>query len=238
MVLDAARGPDDARPNPAAWAGWLKTKLGSPRKLGKIDRITGERVKRGNHASMPYKDLPAFYARLAETPGVAAKALMLAILTRARTSEVLNATFEEISFAAAVWRVPAERMKMDEPHDVPLSNRRCAIIADQMAGRGKGQFVFRGGRPRQPLSTMAMAMVMRKLGVSANSPCTDFRSTARSWMADNGVAFDLAEMCLAHAVGRGVIFGGNGGGKTRRSGSGVGVVTAAGGLGWSCWTSH
>jgi transposase len=38
--------------------------------------------------------------------------------------------------------------------------------------------------------------------------------------------------------GRGVIFGGNGGGKARRSGSGVGVVTAAGGLGWSCWTSH
>ena len=38
--------------------------------------------------------------------------------------------------------------------------------------------------------------------------------------------------------GRGVISGGNGGGKTRRSGGGVGVVTAAGGLGWSCWTSH
>src|SRR5665213_2254624 len=38
--------------------------------------------------------------------------------------------------------------------------------------------------------------------------------------------------------GRGVIFGGLGGGKTRRSGSGAGVVTAAGCLGWSCWTSH
>ena len=37
---------------------------------------------------------------------------------------------------------------------------------------------------------------------------------------------------------RGVISGGMGGGKTRRSGSGAGVVTAAGGLGWSCWTSH
>ena len=38
--------------------------------------------------------------------------------------------------------------------------------------------------------------------------------------------------------GRGVIIGGIGGGKTRRSGSGVGVVTSAGGLGWSCWTSR
>ena len=61
----------------------------------------------------------------------------------------------------------------------------------------------------------------------------------------------LMEQCELHTIlrlpsgifygsvhGRGVISGGNGGGKTRRSGGGVGVVTAAGGLGWSCWTSH
>ena len=63
----------------------------------KIDRTTGERVKRGNHAAMPYADVPAFMAKLSETPGVAAKALMFTILTCARTSEVLNATFDEVS---------------------------------------------------------------------------------------------------------------------------------------------
>ena len=53
------------RVNPAAWSGWLKGKLGSAKELGKIDRKTGERVKRGHHEAMPYTDVPAFMARLA-----------------------------------------------------------------------------------------------------------------------------------------------------------------------------
>ena len=60
------------RANPAAWSDWLKRKLGDPKKLGKIDRKTGERVERGNHAAMPYADVPAFMARLANTHGAAA----------------------------------------------------------------------------------------------------------------------------------------------------------------------
>jgi integrase len=72
------------------------------------------------------------------------------------------------------------------------------LLAGQM-GRGGKNFVFPGGRPRQPLSTMAMAMLLRRLGVDAT--VHGFRSSARSWMADEGVAFELAEACLAHATG-------------------------------------
>ena len=49
---------------------------------------------------------------------------------------------------------------------------------------------------------------------------------------------DVGVRAHGSVPGRGVISGGIGGGKARRSAGGVGVVTAAGGLGWSCWTSH
>ena len=72
-----------------------------------------------------------------------------------------------------------------------------------MTGRGKNPFVF-PGRPRAPLSTMAMAMLMRRMGAGAFT-VHGFRSAARSWMADTGVEFSLAEAALAHTVGNSVV---------------------------------
>ena len=199
MVLDNARGPDDARPNPAAWSGWLKTKLGSPKKLGKIDRLTGKRVARGHHAVLPYDQLPAFWTRLADTPGVAARALQFTILTCARTSETLGMTLDEVSFPSATWVIPAARMKMGVAHRVPLSEAALRLIADQMAGRSKNPFVF-PGRPRAPLSTMAMSMVLRRLGVEAT--VHGMRSAFRDWATEvDRLEYATAERCLAHVIG-------------------------------------
>ena len=86
---------DPDRPNPARWKGWLAQMLPNPKKVGQ---------PRGHHAAMPYADLPAFMARLAETPGVAARALAFTTLTAARSGEVLNATWDEIDLADAVER--------------------------------------------------------------------------------------------------------------------------------------
>jgi hypothetical protein len=89
-VLDDARGPDDVRPNPAAWSGWLKKKLGDPKKLGKIDGKTGERVQRGNHAAMLYADMAGFVKRLRASGNMAALALEFLILTATRANEALG----------------------------------------------------------------------------------------------------------------------------------------------------
>jgi integrase len=69
--------------------------------------------------------------------------------------------------------------------------------------RQRDQIVF-PGKPRQPLSSMAMAMLMRRMGVGEFT-VHGFRSAARSWMADTGVEFSLAEAALAHAVGNAVV---------------------------------
>ena len=79
---------DADRPNPARWKGWLDHMLPNPRKIG----------ARGHHAAMPYADVPAFMAKLAALDTMAALALRLAILTACRSGEVLNMTWDEVSF--------------------------------------------------------------------------------------------------------------------------------------------
>ena len=192
---------DPDRPNPARWKGWLAQMLPDPKKLG----------ERGNHASMPWADVPAFFAKLWDAPGSAAKALAFAILTCARTSEVIGMTFDEIDGLDGdkpTWIVPKERMKMSREHRVPLSDVAVVILRDMIAERssskaGPHPFVFPSTLPRKPLSNMGMAMTMRRLGAGAFT-VHGFRSSARSWMADHGVEFEVAEQCLAHAVGNAV----------------------------------
>ena len=211
-VWDSARAPDDMRSNPAAWSDWLKRKLGNPKKLGKTDRLTGERIERGNHAAMSYANVPAFTTRLGDAPGGAARALAFTVLTCARTNETLGMTFDEVDFDKALWTVPASRMKTGELHEVPLSDAAVAILRAQEAlailraretGRGQNPHVF-PGRPMRPLSNMALAMVMRRMKV-ADATVHGFRSSFRTWASEvANVEFEVAEACLSHRVGSAV----------------------------------
>jgi integrase len=184
---------DERQPNPARWKNWLALKLPNPRQVG----------ERSGHSAMPYAQLPAFFAKLRTTPGEAAKALALAILTAARTGEVIGMTFPEIDIGKALWTVPASRMKMEREHVVPLSDAALAILKGQVAARGPDQrFVFEGpsraGISAPPLSNMAMTMTLRRLGAGQYT-VHGMRSAFRTWCADQGVAFEVAEACLAHS---------------------------------------
>jgi Arm DNA-binding domain len=101
-VLDwaAARGIRDGD-NPARWKGRLDKLLPRPSKVRVVE----------HHAAMPYDEIGSFIMELREREGVGARALEFAILTAARTSEVLGAQWSEIDFGAKVWTVPAGRMK-------------------------------------------------------------------------------------------------------------------------------
>ena len=195
VVLDAARALkhiDENKANPARWKGHLDKLLPKPKKLS-----------RGHHAAMPYADLPEFMARLQEVDSLGSRALRFTILTACRTSEVLKMRLDgEIDFDKAVWTIPKERMKMQREHIVPLSEPALAILKIQHAERGQNPHVF-PGRPQKPLSTMSMAMMLRRLGETAT--VHGFRSSFRDWAAETGVAFEVAEQCLAHATGSAVV---------------------------------
>jgi integrase len=174
--------------NPAAWRGHLENLL--PKR---------QRLTRGHHAAMPYADLPAFVGRLRERDAVAALALEFAILTAARSGEVLGVRWREIDFEVRVWTIPPERMKAAREHRVPLSERAVAIL-NKMNKARIGDHVFPGTVRGRSLSVSSMDMVLRRIGEDVT--VHGFRSSFRDW-AGNETNFsrELAEAALAHVVG-------------------------------------
>jgi integrase len=170
--------------NPARWKGNLEL-------AGLTKRPDVE-----NHAALPYSEIPAFMVALREQEGIAARALEFAILTAARTSEVIGAPWDEIE--GDVWTVPKGRMKGGREHRVPLSTRALAVLEDM---KGKGAHIFPGAKAREPLSNMAMMMTLRRMG-RGDLTTHGFRSTFRDWCGDcTEFAREVAEAALAHAVG-------------------------------------
>jgi integrase len=190
-VLDAAKvqGFRDGE-NPAAWRGHLKLILPARQKL-----------TRGHHAAMAIDDLPTFMASLRARPAVAARCLEFAVLTAARSGEALGARWDEIDLAAKVWIVPAARMKATREHRVPLCARALAILEEMEPLRDGGGYLFPGHRPAQPLSSMALEMILRRMKVSGVT-VHGFRSTFRDWCG-NRTSFprELAEHALSHVIG-------------------------------------
>lgn len=189
-ILDyaAARGARDGD-NPARWKGVLSKILPAP---GKVRRVV-------HHASMPYAELPAFWPKLQMQDGMGARALEYAVLTACRTSEVLGGRWPEIDIEERVWAIPPERMKAGAEHRVPLSDPAIALLRKLAAVR-VDDFVFPGQREGEPLSRMAMKMVLRRMRVDVTPH--GMRATFRTWAADEtSFAHEIAEAALAHIVG-------------------------------------
>lgn len=202
LVLDFAKAKEwRTGDNPARWKGHLRNVLPAPRKGAKA-----------HLAAMPYKDLPPFVEALRSREAMAARALEFLILTAARTSEVIKATWAEIDMENVVWTVPAERMKGGEEHVVPLSKAALAILMPLNENR-VSKYVFPGnvtvktskkkdGVP--PLSNMACEMLLRRMGVD-NATVHGFRSSFRDWAGDTtDCPREVTEAALAHKIGNAV----------------------------------
>lgn len=197
-ILDWARvrGYRDGD-NPARWRGHLDKLLPACAKIRKVK----------HHAALPYGELPGFVAALQTHDGVAARALEFAILTAARTGEVIGARWSEIDIAEKLWTIPGERMKAGKEHRVPLSTRAIVILEEMQplchAGDGRDEedpFVFPGGTRSQPLSNMAFLMLLRRMKRD-DLTAHGFRSSFRDWVAERtNFPSEVAEMALAHAV--------------------------------------
>jgi len=195
-VLDYAADPDDPTyRNPAALTAQLKKVLP---KLGK-----GRRPSR--HASLPYDEARAFVATLrtreqmgVTAPAVAVLALQFAILTAARTNEVLGARWDEIE--GAVWTIPAERMKALREHRVPLCAAAVAILKRARALHNC-DLVFPSRPFDRPLSEGSMMAVLKRMN-RADLTVHGFRATFRTWAAERTTfPREIAEAALAHVVG-------------------------------------
>lgn len=111
--------------NPARWRGHLDKMLPARSKVRKPQ----------HHAALPHGQIGAFMAALRRQEGTAALALEFAILTAARTGEVIGATWEEIDLNAAMWTIPAERMKAGREHRIPLSAKALSVLKEMSKAR-------------------------------------------------------------------------------------------------------
>jgi hypothetical protein len=125
-VLDFSRvhgwRPGD---NPCRWKGYLSEALPAPRKVSPVK----------NHAAVPYQDIPALMNALATDPDVGAHALRFKVLTAARLSEAIKATWDEVDLEERVWSLPARRMKGRKPHVVPLRSSGNTVLAIPAFGK-------------------------------------------------------------------------------------------------------
>ncbi len=179
--------------NPARWRGHLSNLLAPRAAVAPVI----------HHAALPWAELGAFMATLRQQAGVAAQGLQFAILTAARTGEVLGATWAEIDLADKLWTIPAGRMKGRKEHRVPLSAPALAVLSDMAKLRAEPEPtapVFPGMTKGRPLSNMAMTAVLRRMG-RGNITAHGFRSTFRDWVGEHtGYSRELAEAALAHVL--------------------------------------
>lgn len=179
--------------NPARWRGHLQMAL--PRK--------SKAVK--HHAALPFAQLGAFMEDLRAVDGLGAVALQLCILSATRTTETLSAQWSEFDLDAALWTIPAERMKAHREHRVPLSRQAVKLLRQlRKAAPPKARYVFPSATAKRsaqrPLSNMAMTMTLRRLGRGAIT-VHGFRSTFRDWAGEHtNFPREVAEAALAHTV--------------------------------------
>jgi integrase len=175
--------------NPARWRGNLDKVLPPLSKVRKVQ----------HHSALPYKNLPEFFAELAERQAVSALALQFAILTAGRTTEVLGARWCELDLDGAIWTVPATRMKAGKDHRVPLTSWAIAILAG-LPKASPEALVFADQSTGRQLSINAMPALLKRMN-RADVTVHGFRSSFRDWAAEETqYQGEVVEAALAHTI--------------------------------------
>jgi integrase len=152
-------------------------------------------------AHLKTADLPEYLQKLEAYDGApeTKMALKMLLLTFVRTTELRAAEWTEINLDKAEWRIPAERMKMRDPHIVPLSNQAVAVLRDLQKRTGKRQYLFPNQqKPDRFMSENTMLYALYRMGYHSRTTGHGFRSTASTILNENGFLPDVIERQLAH----------------------------------------
>lgn len=164
-------------------------------------------VKSKSYAHLSEEELPEFLRKLNNYDTryngnmLTKLAFKLLVLTFVRSGEIRGAKWEEIDWDKAQWRIPAERMKMKEPHIVPLCKQSLAILREiqKISGDSYGGNLFPSQQnPRQIMSENTFLRVIEILGYKGKTTGHGFRSTASTILNENGFNRDWIERQLAH----------------------------------------
>ena len=132
-------------------------------------------------------------------------AMKLLLLTFVRTSELRCAEWKEIDLDNAEWRIPAERMKMRDPHIVPLSTQAVQVLKQVQELSGNWPRVFPNQhKPAGYMSQNTIIFAIYRMGYHSRLTGHGIRGTASTILNENGFMPDVIERQLAHAERNGV----------------------------------
>lgn len=188
LVLDWAkvRGSREGD-NPARWKGNLDALLPARNKVAKVR----------HHKALEWQCAAEFLIKLRKQDGVSAKALELVLLTACRSGEARFATWDEFNLERGVWTIPAERMKAEKEHRVPLTKEALSLLRS-LQKVGDNGLLF-SNTQGNALSDMALTQLIRRMKVE--STVHGLRSTFRDWAGET-TAFprEVIEHALAHKL--------------------------------------
>jgi integrase len=171
--------------------------------------------KSQHRASLPREELPKFLKDLDGYTGqgrlLTKLAIDLLIFSFVRPGELLGARWEEFDLNEKLWRIPAERMKMNTEHIVPLSDQALETVKLIQPISSRFEFLFPSERNRfKQMSDNTMRMAIFRLGYDGNTVGKSkanphgFRATASSILNESGFNPDAIERQLSHMERNGV----------------------------------
>jgi integrase len=164
-------------------------------------RGTVERPPVKSKAPLLRADFPGFFEALEKHGGTRATkiALQLLLYTFVRPGELSGAPWPEFNLDAAIWKIPASRMKKGVEHWVPLSTEAVALLRELHKLTGGSDWLFPNVRdPKKPTTGKEFNVALGRMGYSGRFTAHGFRATAASALNDLGMRHDVIEAQLAH----------------------------------------
>jgi integrase len=154
-----------------------------------------------HHPPLTWQEIPTFLNGV-DDAGYRATviALRLMALTYVRTAELRKAHWSEFDLDSALWTVPAGRMKMRDPHIVPLSKQAIALLKELHTLTGGGKVLFPSYRkPGETISATTLNKVLERMGYGGRFSSHGFRSTATTLLGLLSYPENRVDLQLAHS---------------------------------------
>ena len=156
-----------------------------------------------NHfKSAPFANIPSIFDQIEQSKLYPSTklAVQLLILTACRTTEVRESTWDEIDLENKLWRIPAKRMKMNSPHNIPLSDGAMAVLKKAQDLRNDNPLIFPSPLSNRALSSNALLHALQKR-LKIDATIHGMRSAFKDWVAETtNYPNEVSEMALAHSI--------------------------------------
>jgi integrase len=159
-------------------------------------------TRKTNLARIDAKDLPGLLRAIEvyQRKHVTRLAMKLMAMTFVRTSELIGAKWTEFDIEAARWNLPPERMKMKDPHIVPLATQAIEVLEMLRTLTGASEWLFPGDRDdSKPMSNNTILGALKRMGYKGQMTGHGFRGLASTILHERGYNHEHIELQLAHA---------------------------------------